>query len=278
MTVTSKWVALHEVSDYLAKGWREVHIIGGCDDASLMVSPEEPASEPAVFEVSQGGSVRIVSGDGTKWQPIPASKPAKVEEPTDRPMDFNRSPFVREQPEPAAAEMPEAVYLAVNALRQESQYWAQNGVEVASNIFALRADALDTFWRTHAAEPAKEATRAEVDEVAAFNFKDGFECGEIHGRAQAQPAKVRMTEELERVLATAVHGAAAYMNAKMYGHAEEARLAIAAVRAGAAEAGKVRMPKIRKYLKQLSLGSMTRGEFEIAEELLAELDAAEGVK
>lgn len=50
MTVTSKWVALHEVSDYLAKGWREVQIIGGLDDAALMASPEEPASEGGKVE------------------------------------------------------------------------------------------------------------------------------------------------------------------------------------------------------------------------------------
>lgn len=186
MTVTLKWVALHEVSDYLAKGWREVKLEGGFSGYSakaLMVSPEEPASEPA-----------------------------KVE--------------------PVAAEMPEAVYIAANTLR-------------ASGHVTLADALLKEAWHT-------------------------------------QPAKVRMTEELERVLATAVHGAAAYMNAKMYGHAEEARLAIAAVRAQAAEAGKVGMPKVlellREWMDYEPLSDSDDGYFKLwerAKGILAELDAAE---
>lgn len=89
MTVTSKWVALHEVSDYLAKGWREVKLEGGLRDAALMVSPEEPASEERSAEVCPncGGIVEV--NEPHRWRhpnapdtyscQKPASEPAKVE-------------------------------------------------------------------------------------------------------------------------------------------------------------------------------------------------------
>ncbi len=132
--------------------------------------------------------------------------------------------------------MPEAARLAVARLRDYAKKLPIGGsfdlrVRAAVNI---EADALESFWRTHAAQVAFDlrTMTAKYDNERVLRERDAS----THA---AQPAKVRMTEELERVLATAVHGAAAYMNAKMYGHAEEARLAIAAVRAQAAEAGKV---------------------------------------
>ena len=124
MTVTSKWVALHEVSDYLAKGWREVQIIGGPDDAALMVSPEELASEPAKVECPNCRENTYPNRhdfpDGRYI--CQQAGTAKVEEPTDRPMDFNRSPFVKAQPEPAAAEMPEAVLVNTWQLEELLKY------------------------------------------------------------------------------------------------------------------------------------------------------------
>lgn len=104
MTVTSKWVALHEVSDYLAKGWREVKLEGGFKHVALMVSPEEPASDggngrcdstflPAFSGFQEHHHCRLMAGHAgmheapsalggnpVQWLNLtPASEPAKVE-------------------------------------------------------------------------------------------------------------------------------------------------------------------------------------------------------
>ena len=134
-------------------------------------------------------------------------------------------------------------------------------------------------------EPAKVETTADriAADIAAGTFRG----------AQPEPVAEEMPEEdltfhinrLERMLNHNVIVGdakesvfAAYMNAKMYGHAEEARLAIAAVRAQAAEAGKVRMPKVRSYFLSLSMLPEYRNDEGRAflAEVKAELDAAEG--
>ena len=131
----------------------------------------------------------------------------------------------------------------------------------------------------HVAEEMPEAVSRALDDLrSAHCYSTAFALNSFWRTHAAQPAKVRMTEELERVLATAVHGAAAYMNAKMYGHAEEARHAIAAVRAQAAEAGKVRLPKVNEALWLLRKRAMEKKDLEVINEAQREVDAAEGRK
>lgn len=85
-------------------------------------------SQPVTFayDVTPGGSVRVVAGDGSKWQ--------------------------CSQPEPAApVEMPEAITTAISYLRGYELDGLRRG-EVAA--------ALETFWRTHAQpRPKLEKTR-----------------------------------------------------------------------------------------------------------------------
>ena len=93
----------------------------------------------------------------------------------------------------------------------------------------------------------------------------------------AQPAKVRMTEELERVLKSSELAANHYSDVQLLS-------ACKSVRAQAAEAGKVRMPKVRDGVTLL-LHKAQRdprvglNHYEtMLHEMLAELDAAEGRK
>lgn len=251
MTVTSKWVALHEVSDYLAKGWREVQIIGGPDDAALMVSPEELASEPAKVECpnclhEDTGHAWKVNGE-LRYSCAGWNKPA--------------------QPEPVAEEMPEAVSVNTWQLEELLKY----------------ADLAEVSLRTgfhppeFLFEPADRSLRQCIDAI-----KEQRDLWRTHA---AQPAKARMTEELERVLDAAEIAE------------EQARVAwviqtprsrtlkadIAAVRAHAVEAGKVRLPKVREGISLL-IWKIDNAQGAIAVEhysgmlrsMLAELDAAEG--
>ena len=178
MTVTSKWVALHEVSDYLAKGWREVKIIGGCDDAALMVSPEEPASEPAKVECPNCGEIgehltTYTTPDNVTVRDYCCHSKLAIQKIAAMQWDHERK-MNAEQPEPAApsSEMPEAVnfdempkqlHLAWLMLDVDGQQNTVNGRAKRSAAVALR-----DWWRSQQAE-----------------------------QAVAVPAKVRMTERME---------------------------------------------------------------------------------
>jgi len=155
------------------------------------------------------------------------------------------------QPEPVAAEMPEAVRNAIHRMRWIADHNCGPYFQEWGKPVREAADALESFWLTHA----------------------------------AQPAKARMTEELERVLDAAEIAE------------EQARVAwviqtprsrtlkadIAAVRAHAAEAGKVRLPKVREGISLL-IWKIDNAQGAIAVEhysgmlrsMMAELDAAEG--
>lgn len=149
---------------------------GGPNHVYQRVRPAQP--EPVAHEDAEfmrAGALamaRIIERDekpepvaevkGVRFEDWPAAQERAIAEIESRPQVDGGQRIGGNKPEPDAAEMPEAVYLAVNALRQESQYWAQNGVEVASNIFAMRADALESFWRTHAAATARDKELADL--------------------------------------------------------------------------------------------------------------------
>ena len=184
----------------------------------------------------------------------PESEPAKVETTADRiAADIAAGTFRGAQPEPVAEEMPEAVHEAANYLRQEARYEVEGGLkrtvhgkQIRARVLNDAADALESFWRTHA----------------------------------AQPAKVRMTEELQRVLEAAETQAAYHTSFTGENPAlecREIRAAIAAVRAQAAEAGKVRMPKVRELLDHLytEIGFSNKIDV-LTQAAFAALDAVEG--
>mgnify|MGYP001286152139 CR=1 FL=1 len=151
------------------------------------------------------------------------------------------------QPESVAAEMPEAVREAARILRVASKGY----VGFTVSFLNSKADALESFWRTHA----------------------------------AQPAKARMTEELERVLDAAeiAEEQARVAWVIQTPRSRTLKAAIAAVRAQAAEAGKVRLPKVREGISLL-IWKIDNAQGAIAVEhysgmlrsMMAELDAAEG--
>lgn len=151
------------------------------------------------------------------------------------------------QPEPVAEEMPEAMRNAANSLRAcavKARYPA---------ILTERADALESFWRSLAAQPAPS---------------------------------VAMTEELERVLDAAEAHSGWHMDQGRPESFDEIDAAIASVRSQAAEAGKVRLPKVRIALDTMRahFEPNCQGQcrfpmvWEFCIAALAELDAAEGRK
>lgn len=87
--------------------------------------------------------------------------------------------------------------------------------------------------------------------VAAGERHHSYTCN--RPRHQEKPAKVRMTEELETVLAVAeqaeVHFRTGFTMLSPRS-LSDIRVAIAAVRAQAAEAGKERLPMVRKFLER----------------------------
>ena len=140
--------------------------------------------------------------------------------------------------------MPDAVKLAIKELLSAASFYRLEAQRDDRPIAA--ADALESFWRTHA----------------------------------AQPAKVRMTEELQRVLEAAETQAAYHTSFTGENPAlecREIRAAIAAVRAQAAEAGKVRMPKVRELLDHLytEIGFSNKIDV-LTQAAFAALDAVEG--
>jgi len=144
------------------------------------------------------------------------------------------------QPESVAAEMPEAVREAARILRVASKGY----VGFTVSFLNSKADALESFWRTHA----------------------------------AQPAKVRMTKELRRALDAAEAQAGWHMDQGRPKTFDEIDAAIAAVRARAAEAGKVRLPKVNEALWLLRKRAMEKKDLEVINEAQREVDAAEGRK
>ena len=142
------------------------------------------------------------------------------------------------QPESVAAEMPEAVREAARILRVASKGY----VGFTVSFLNSKADALESFWRTHA----------------------------------AQPAKVRMTKELRRALDAAEAQAGWHMDQGRPKTFDEIDAAIAAVRLQAAEAGKVTFTNARHYLAITEAGANVNGNLRYWRAALAELDAAEG--
>jgi len=225
MSVALKWIEPEELGAYLKKGWTEVELRFEASGKYLIASPDEPASEPAKVETTAD---RIAA-------------------------DIAAGTFRGAQPEPVAEEMPEAVHEAANYLRQEARYEVEGGLkrtvhgkQIRARVLNDAADALESFWRTHA----------------------------------AQPAKVRMTEELQRVLEAAETQAAYHTSFTGENPAlecREIRAAIAAVRAQAAEAGKVRMPKVRELLDHLytEIGFSNKIDV-LTQAAFAALDAVEG--
>lgn len=172
------------------------------------------------------------------------------------------------QPEPVAAEMPEAVSVNTWQLEELLKY----------------ADLAEVSLRTgfhppeFLFEPADRSLRQCIDAI-----KEQRDQWRTHS---AQPAKVRMTKELRRALDAAEAQAGWHMDQGRPKTFDEIDAAIAAVRAQAAEAGKVRMPKVRIALDTMRahFEPNCQGQcrfpmvWEFCIAALAELDAAEGRK
>ena len=126
-------------------------------------------------------------------------------------------------------------------------------------------------------EPADRSLRQCIDAI-----KEQRDQWRTHS---AQPAKVRMTKELRRALDAAEAQAGWHMDQGRPKTFDEIDAAIAAVRAQAAEAGKVRLPKVREGISLL-IWKIDNAQGDIAVEhysemlrsMMAELDAAEGRK
>lgn len=142
----------------------------------------EPASEGA--KVGQGGLCpnceRLVPSPSSHWATLDAAggegfycKPA--------------------QPEPAApvGEMPVEIRKAI---------WTLHQMKLPECDRA--ADDLAAFWLTQDAP----ITRAEVNEAAAFNYKEGWKAGEEHGLTHAAP-QVAMTEAVPAYVIKALEAA-----------------------------------------------------------------------
>lgn len=148
------------------------------------------------------------------------------------------------QPEPVAAEseMPDAVDDAVQQLRGLGAKTTRGGKPFST------ADALESFWRAHAEQPA--------------------------------PA-VAMSPELERVIIAACLHAEARRDFGYKERAVEILRDVRAVRSQAAEAGKVRLPaELEALLRTFASGqgiNVVRLR-ELCRAVFAELDAAEGRK
>ncbi len=182
----------------------------------------------------------------------PASEPAKVECPNCRQKvgpgwdhEVHDEQFTCQpaQPEPVAAEMPDL------------------------------QDALNDLWN------AMGVPRLDVREISVSEaiIRKAIEAISTHA---AQPAKARMTEELEELLRWA-RDAAGNVGSLPYPSAQEdekrIRMMIDKVRAQAAEAGKVRMPKVRELLDHLDTEIGFSNKIDVlTQAAFAELDAAEG--
>ena len=194
-----------------------------------------------------------------EWEP--ASEGAKVDPFAIQSMEDAMAESLRMiggesvQTEPAApvGEMPEAVRTAAWRLRNLDD-WTD-------------ADNLETFWRTHAAQPS-----CSGDELAEA-YEKGWKAGKLDQRDAAQP-KVAMTEELERVLLFAADTCTmrpeeGWRKSKR----TEMLHTIAAVRAQAAG---VRLPKVRALIEEVSSDRYDGKQYRhLLTAALAELDRLE---
>ena len=173
-------------------------------------------------------------------------------------------PWLAKVLEPVAAEMPEAVQSASRLLRSMSYPSS-----------SMTADALESFWRTHAAQLNDEREHLQ-HKVDMANVKANM----AHA---TQPAKVRMTEELKDVLAAANAKADRDSERGNDKQANEVWNAIAAVRAQVEQAQAAKLPKVREGIEVLLSKCEHRHHMEVGHyremlrEMLAELDAAEKV-
>lgn len=277
-------VALCSSGNYSAAGAISEAVTLGLPERRAIFG--EPASEGAILKswrcercqkplgANESHRHGNLTGDGEWWSCHPAQpEPAKVEcpncggemlghdehrefvpDPVAGGNKFMAGPFWCErkpaQPEPVAVEMPEAVREAARILRVASKGY----VGFTVSFLNSKADALESSWRTDA----------------------------------AQPAKVRMTKELRRALDAAEAQAGWHMDQGRPKTFDEIDAAIAAVRSQAAEAGKVRLPKVRELLNSLVMECKIANSSPLSANVnpyilapmldaaLAELDAAEG--
>jgi hypothetical protein len=255
----------------------EVHKV--TEQGRVEVSKAALFASPAVQEVYEIAG-RIV--DLTTAQPEPVAKP---DCPYCAGVNGQHYGHCEKVPEPVAEEMPEAVKIAADFLRELGSE-SDPGRQCTENICRQRADALESFWRSHAAQPAKEEPTVAAEDELDRAFDRGYEKGVIDQIArQPAPAAVRMTEELEEVLRLAKCAEdrwrkdAAFIppaDEEEIAIADEIARCIAAVRAQAAEAG-VKLPKVRELVKRArDAGYHLRPSFpEWSELLLRNADAAE---
>ena len=185
------------------------------------------------------------------------------------------------QPEPVAEEMPEAVRDCISSLVQAA---ADSDEPDDQFEYQRVAENLESFWRTHAAQVAFDlrTMTAKYDNERVLRERDAS----THA-AQPAPA-VTMSPELALVLDECHDNACEYRRhadaspkskaAKENAIADELAAAIAAVRAQAEEAGKVRLPKVRELFEHVQHYPMTVNGREILRLAIKEADAAEGRK
>lgn len=174
-----------------------------------------------------------------------------------------RGHYTCEPAEPAPpSEMPEAVREAARILRVASKGY----VGFTTSFLGGTADALESWCRSQQTEFAQLEDKiiSLATELEAL-------------RSQPAPA-LRMTPELEHVLASAEYDAG-YSDSTGYLVAAKAtRSAIAAVRAQASQPQGVKLPKVREALITLSGCIYEQENMDKVIAALAELDAAEGRK
>ena len=242
MSVALKWIEPEELGAYLKKGWTEVELRFEASGKYLIASPDEPASEPAKVECD------FCCGDGEGGHD---------------PNCLVIAPCEPAQPEPVAEEMlcpfcgtPPEIKSSDPGGRSE---WIPEGSGLGS-----------AGWIGPVMEASCRVCGVMRVPLSIWNKRTHAE----------QPAKVRMTEELQRVLEAAETQAAYHTSFTGENPAlecREIRAAIAAVRAQAAEAGKVRMPKVRELLDHLytEIGFSNKIDV-LTQAAFAALDAVEG--
>lgn len=224
---------------------------GAISEAVTLGLPERRAlfGEPA----SEGGKVECPNCGG---------EAAYFDEHHDG-YEFLCAPCKPAQPEPVAEEMPEAVSVNTWQLEELLKY----------------ADLAEVSLRTgfhppeFLFEPADRSLRQCIDAI-----KEQRDQWRTHS---AQPAKVRMTKELRRALDAAEAQAGWHMDQGRPKTFDEIDAAIAAVRAQAAEAGKVRdIQPLLKLAKERYDILIRSGAHEVstATPWRLAIDAAEGRK
>lgn len=174
-------------------------------------------------------------------------------------------------------DLPQEVREAAVSLRMAKLVAIRSGRHIDARNHSDAADALESFWRAHAAQPAN------TEKIRQDGFDDGYLAGRTYERTFAHPAPaVAMTPELERCLREC-ESCVQSVRDNLFGKdaladAAELEQAIAAVRSQAAEAGKVRMPKVRAIMNRLWSATGPEISDDQITAALAELNAAEGRK